>query len=54
MSPGAPIAPQLQIPAFLEKAESLQVPRSDSRAIKALSFRIKNSTVAGICQAKGN
>lgn len=54
MSPGATIAPQLQISASLEKPESLQVHGSDSRAIKALSFRIKNSMGAGSCQAKAN
>ena len=52
MSPGATIAPQLQISASLEQPESLQVPRYNTRAIKALSFCIKSTTVAGICQGK--
>lgn len=47
--PGAPIAPQLQIPAFLEKPESLQSSGYNTRATKARCFCIKNSMGAGTC-----
>ena len=40
--------------SFPIKAESLQVHGSDSRAIKALSFYIKDSMGERICQAKAN
>ena len=38
----------------IKKPESLQIHRSDSRAINALNFRIKKSMGAGTCQAKAN